>query len=152
MPQLISEKKVHARKTHQCMTCNQPAIQPGEEYTRSTYVFDGRIYDWVMCKDCLACESYVFNWCSYIDDGIGAEQYEEWASDTGWSADCDPATQTDEQKAALSYLVRRNKTIVDHAWIGVAGHPDDPECTHRSDGTDATYCGHIEHDHLWSTR
>ncbi|TAJ21799.1 MAG: hypothetical protein EPO65_00430 [Dehalococcoidia bacterium] len=23
----------------------------------------------------------------------------------------------------------------------VAGHPDDDECTHRSDGTDATYCG-----------
>ena len=36
----------------------------------------------------------------------------------------------------------------DHEFIGVAGHPDDDECTHRADGTDATYCGltRAEHD------
>ena len=28
-----------------------------------------------------------------------------------------------------------------HAFWGVAGHADDDECTHREDGTDATYCG-----------
>lgn len=42
--------------------------------------------------------------------------------------------------------------VTDHAWQGVAGHPDDPECTHRSDGTDATYCGRFEHEHEESTR
>ena len=31
--------------------------------------------------------------------------------------------------------------ISDHVFAGVYGHPDDDECTHRSDGTDATYCG-----------
>lgn len=31
--------------------------------------------------------------------------------------------------------------ITDHDFLPVAGHPDDDECTHRSDGTDATYCG-----------
>lgn len=28
-----------------------------------------------------------------------------------------------------------------HDFTPVAGHPDDDECTHRSDDTDATYCG-----------
>ncbi|SEC89872.1 hypothetical protein [Arthrobacter woluwensis] len=31
--------------------------------------------------------------------------------------------------------------IPDHEFQGVYGHPDDDECTHRSDGTDLTYCG-----------
>jgi len=30
---------------------------------------------------------------------------------------------------------------IDHDFLPVAGHPDDDECTHRADGTDATYCG-----------
>lgn len=32
-------------------------------------------------------------------------------------------------------------TLPDHAFWPVNGHPDDDECTHRQDGTDATYCG-----------
>lgn len=35
----------------------------------------------------------------------------------------------------------RFRYAYDHDFIGVAGHPDDDECTHRVDGTDATYCG-----------
>lgn len=35
----------------------------------------------------------------------------------------------------------------DHVFQPVAGHPDDDECTHRSDGTDATYCGLPEEVH-----
>lgn len=31
--------------------------------------------------------------------------------------------------------------IEDHWFQPVEGHPDDDECTHRADGTDATYCG-----------
>lgn len=36
-----------------------------------------------------------------------------------------------------------------HDFLPVNGHPDDDECTHRADGTDATYCGHpaADHDH-----
>lgn len=37
--------------------------------------------------------------------------------------------------------------ITDHVYLGVAGHPDDPECTYRSDGTDATYCGEFRWNH-----
>ena len=39
--------------------------------------------------------------------------------------------------------------IEEHEFLPVAGHPDDDECTYRSDGTDATYCGEPRawHDH-----
>lgn len=38
---------------------------------------------------------------------------------------------------------------MEHDFLPVAGHPDDDECTHRTDGTDATYCGQprLWHDH-----
>lgn len=34
-----------------------------------------------------------------------------------------------------------------HDFLPVAGHPDDDECSHRSDGTDATYCGLTRDEH-----
>ncbi|GAA3218004.1 hypothetical protein ACFP63_08770 [Oerskovia jenensis] len=34
-----------------------------------------------------------------------------------------------------------------HEFIGVAGHPDDDECTYRADGTDRTYCGARKESH-----
>lgn len=37
--------------------------------------------------------------------------------------------------------------LITHDFIGVAEHPDDDECTHREDGTDATYCGATESAH-----
>lgn len=44
------------------------------------------------------------------------------------------------------------RLITDHAWTPVAGAPDDVECTHRPDGTDATYCGEVESRHAETTR
>lgn len=43
-------------------------------------------------------------------------------------------------------------TITDHDFLPVAGHPDDDECTNRSDGTDDTYCSYPEHEHEGSLR
>jgi len=34
-----------------------------------------------------------------------------------------------------------------HEFLPVNGHPDDDECAHRADGTDATYCGEPEAAH-----
>lgn len=42
--------------------------------------------------------------------------------------------------------------IRSHGFELVAGHPDDDECTYRTDGTDATYCGLPEADHESSNR
>jgi hypothetical protein len=38
---------------------------------------------------------------------------------------------------------------IDHEFLPVAGHSDDDECTHRADGTDATYCGKRRVLHDW---
>jgi hypothetical protein len=38
-------------------------------------------------------------------------------------------------------MSRGRSIVLDHDFQPVAGHPDDDECTYRSDGTDATYCG-----------
>ena len=42
-----------------------------------------------------------------------------------------------------------NDAPSEHDFLPVKGHPDDDECTYRSDGTDATYCGESRswHDH-----
>lgn len=151
MPDVLSRKTVRARKPHTCMLCHQTAVEPGQEYERSTLIYDGRIYDWVNCAACDALMPFVTEWAN--DDEIGEDTVEEWAMDAGWNASStDPADQNDEQKAALAFLVRYRKMIVDHQYTSVAGHPDDPECAHRADGTDATYCGEREHMHLWSDR
>lgn len=46
-------------------------------------------------------------------------------------------------------LTDERAQIGEHDFLPVAGHPDDDECTHRTDGTDATYCGQPRawHDH-----
>lgn len=135
------------------MTCRSVAVEPGQEYRRATLVHDGSIYDWVNCVSCDAALKYVVAWAGdYADEGISEETFSEWARDIGWTASSDPADQGEEQIAALAFLVRYRGTIVDHAWAGVAGHPDDHECSHRADGTDAMYCGKREEEHLWSTR
>lgn len=79
MPDLIRSKSVNARKAHGCETCNATAIQPGETYQRDTYVYDGRIYDWVQCSACSALGGIVYEWAECPDEGVGRDDYTEWA-------------------------------------------------------------------------
>jgi len=79
MPDLLKTKDVIARKAHGCQTCNATAIQPGEMYTRDTYVYDGRIYDWVQCVECSTLGGAVFRWAGYPDEGVSRDEYYEWA-------------------------------------------------------------------------
>lgn len=79
MSQLISEKWVRARKRHSCRTCLAVAIHPGEVYLRSAYVHDGMAFTWIQCKLCESMRSDVFDWSTYADEGIGLEDYAEWA-------------------------------------------------------------------------
>lgn len=92
MPELVTEKRVRARKAHPCQVCGTDAIQPGTEYTRTTYVHDGRIYNWVSCDFCKALFQHVWEWALCPDDeGIGQASYIGWAEDTlaGWGDDSD---------------------------------------------------------------
>lgn len=99
MPDLIKTKDVIARKAHGCQTCNDTAIQPGEKYTRDTYVYDGHMYDWVQCTACSALGGLVFEWAGYPDEGVGRDEYTEWAREV---ADAD----TLEGERARWYLSR----------------------------------------------
>ena len=55
-----------------------------------------------------------------------------------------PAPGSDEARLAN---IRTGHPPLGHEFWGVAGHPDDDECTHREDGTDATYCGLTADEH-----
>ena len=80
-PTLLKEGRVKARKTHGCSVCTSTAVQPGDTYLRSTYAFDGRVYDWLLCTVCESMTSDVWDWVSFTEDGIGADEYGEWASE-----------------------------------------------------------------------
>ena len=99
MPELLSSKKVVARKAHPCMTCSVTAIQPGDEYHRQAYVYDGRAYTWVTCTDCQALVHDVWDWANRPwDEGIGPDAYLGWAEDHQDHPDCGDA--------ARAYLAR----------------------------------------------
>ena len=78
---LLRQKLVKARVEHGCLVCTGTAIHAGETYLRSTYAYDGRVYDWVLCSNCEAMTSDVWDWSNQDDDGIGADTYYEWASE-----------------------------------------------------------------------
>jgi hypothetical protein len=103
MPTLLSEKTVKARKPHACRCCETVCIQPGDSYTRSTYVYDGRVYDWVICTGCAAITTDVWDWADGPEEGISAEDYQEWAQDMLASP------HGGERDAAQAFLDRRAK-------------------------------------------
>lgn len=96
MPTLIAEKTVTARKPHRCLCCGAIAIQPGQMYHRETYVYDGRVYDWVSCADCNMIGGDVYEWYGEPGEGVSADEYDEWATEH---------QETDPR--ALAYLNRR---------------------------------------------
>jgi hypothetical protein len=51
------------------------------------------------------------------------------------------------ERAASLARTPEQRFAPDHPFLPVNGHPDDDECTHRSDGTDATYCGRPNAEH-----
>lgn len=87
MAELLRSKMVTARKAHGCRTCNATAIQPGETYERQTYINDGTLYDWVQCGPCADLATEVWEWCLHPDDGIGQDEYVEWARDARGNPD-----------------------------------------------------------------
>jgi hypothetical protein len=99
MPELISSTRVVARKAHGCRTCPSTAIQPGTEYTRDVYKYDGSVYAWVQCDECCAIANAVWNWAwASHDEGVGADEYQEWANEY--------ADDPKHGEAARAYLAR----------------------------------------------
>lgn len=79
MPQLLKSKTVTARKPHRCACCGEGAVKVGERYQRETYIYDGRVYDWVSCNECASLQMHVWDWAGRPEEGIGADAYIEWA-------------------------------------------------------------------------
>lgn len=60
--------------------------------------------------------------------------------DTDWGWKCEACGECD-------VAVGCEAPITGHDFLPVRGHPDDDECTYRSDGTNATYCGETRDRH-----
>lgn len=99
MPALLSDKTVTARKVHVCMTCQQPAVQPGEQYRRATYAYDGRAYDVVSCALCRDLLDTVYRWSGMPDEGVGMDDFTEWAHEHR-----DDGTWGEEARAFIARL------------------------------------------------
>lgn len=100
MTETIWKKTVTARTTHLCMLCYGIAAEPGQQYTRTTNVSDGRIYDWVECADCTAIARRAWAWFGYNDEGVDFDDCVDWAKDAVNSTDADART------VAVDYLRR----------------------------------------------
>lgn len=83
MVQQLSESKPTARKQHRCSLCNG-VISPGETYSRSTNIYDGRVYDFIECGSCVRDRvgSEVYDWSGCPDEGYTFEDAYEWAHDS----------------------------------------------------------------------
>jgi len=114
MPDLISSKTVTARKPHACMCCGATAIQPGDRYVREAMLNDGSVYNWISCVACKEIAEVVWDWCYYSDEGIGKDEYNEWASDNAW----DP----EQGESARAYLARAGSELPDNRTVKHA-HP-----------------------------
>ncbi|AEQ20969.1 hypothetical protein E3_0550 [Rhodococcus phage E3] len=98
MTTVLKRTQPTARKEHRCETCFSK-IQPGVQYHRATVLYDGRIYEWVNCGPCEDVFDAVWGWSNQYDEGIGPDDYEEWACEF----ESDPACG----EQARAYLARR---------------------------------------------
>jgi hypothetical protein len=87
MPTELDAKWRKARKTHKCSMCTG-TIPRGETYHWFKYVESLGLYELKICEPCsnifLEVASYVDDWRYVNDEGIGFEDYEEWATDTDY--------------------------------------------------------------------
>lgn len=79
-------------------SCCLSAIPKGTKYSRSTNIFDGRIYDFLTCAECERIFPDVWQWWSLsYDEGIGSDEFDEWAS------------ENQDKPGAQEYLRRRKQ-------------------------------------------
>ena len=101
MNAFIRETCPTARKTHACSLCDG-LIAPGEQYTRTTSVYDGRMSDFLICEGCREGKVLfrVYAWALDSDEGVTLDDAMEWAQEHAEHG-------TDDSKAAAkSYLAR----------------------------------------------
>ena len=57
--ELLSEKRVTAKKAHKCGECDR-TIPVGETYLRESYVSEGEFHTETTCADCLSIRDHLF--------------------------------------------------------------------------------------------
>jgi len=81
----LDEKERKARKNHICDMCHG-VIPRGETYYWEKYVNCDGLYELKTCNPCseifLDVADYVDDWRLVNDEGIGFEDFKEWATDT----------------------------------------------------------------------
>lgn len=103
MADLLSETRPKARKRYWCGWCHS-AIEPGQIYYCQAIASGGTAYTW---RECHACDADKINarvgeWTDWRDEGSGAEDAYEWATEAVIHG------TSDDQRAAKSYLERTN--------------------------------------------
>lgn len=92
---VISSKDTKARKEHTCDYCGR-TIKKGEVYEYSKNIFNGDIYTWKGCKDCL---EFIQKFDVQGDNnGVTYEDVEEVASDECYALGIDSAEMTLHEK------------------------------------------------------
>lgn len=88
-----------ARKTHTCWVCGPGAIQPGDQYRRTSNVYDGRVYTLKTCLLCADLEMEAWGWAGETDDGYCEQDVIDWATEN---------RDTDPRAAALLERINRD--------------------------------------------
>lgn len=98
MAVLLSSTRPTACKTHQCDAC-LTIIEEGTRYSRSAIAYDGRVSSWKSCTDCVPLNVEVWDWAYQPEDGVGPDEYGEWAEEH--------RDDPEHGEAARAYLARR---------------------------------------------
>ena len=81
MTEVIHERSPRSRGRVRCDDCGR-RIPEGEQYSQSTVVGDGMIWNWRECQPCETASWHVLRWMGYYSDGYyNADDFQEWASE-----------------------------------------------------------------------
>ncbi len=97
MSKVLNTTTPRARRPRTCDYCFTTIVR-GERYKYEVIVGDDGLYAWSTCRPCVTIRPAVWRW-SYADDGIGPEEFDEWAL----LHESDP----EHGEAARGYLARR---------------------------------------------
>ncbi len=76
-----------AKKEHRCNWCGEK-IQVGETYHRSTYAYNGLVYDFLCHKECLAIADELFAREYDDDEGLTENVFRDGVSDLAFEGNC----------------------------------------------------------------
>lgn len=118
----IRSERPRSRGRVRCSVCSR-IISRGVRYMARTNVCDGDIWVWRECDDCGAVGDYVWDWAGpwrLYEEGVGPEDWHEWATDALDMALWPPPRTLDERAEILAEADREHPlTGSDEAWAAL---------------------------------